>query len=97
MQLERPFRIDQLVIINAELAEILTHQGRVFGRDPEGPPSRLELGRQINQVHDMADVDPALGHGDGQPATAVAEVGRDHQGCVRFDGVLGEDVHPGHP
>ena len=75
VQLERPFRIDQLVIIDAELAEVLPHQGRVLGRDPEGPPGRLELGRQVDQVHDVADVDPALGHGDGQPAAAVAEVG----------------------
>ena len=44
----------------------------------------------------MADVDPALGHGDGQPAAAVAQVGNHHQGQVGLDGVLGEDVHARH-
>ena len=37
VQLECPFRIDQLVIIDAKLAEVLTDQGGVLGRDPEGP------------------------------------------------------------
>ncbi len=44
----------------------------------------------------MADVDPALGHGNDQAAAAIAEVGNDHGGLLGLEGVLGVDVHPGH-
>ena len=43
----------------------------------------------------MADVDPALGNGDDQPAAAVAQVGNDHGGLLALEGVLGVDVHSG--
>ncbi len=74
VQFEGPVGVDQLVVIDAPLAEVGLGQGRVLGRDAEGPARVLELGGQVDQVDDVGDVDPALGDGDDQPAAAVAEV-----------------------
>ena len=45
----------------------------------------------------MGHVDPALGDGDHEPASAVSQVGHDHEGALGLVGALGEEVHPGHP
>ena len=96
MKLEGPFGIDQLVIINAPLAEVLPHQGGILGGDAEGLAGRLELGGQVDQVHDVAGVDPALRNGDDQAAAGVAQVGNDDGGLLGLEGVLGVHVHAGH-
>ena len=95
VQLESAFGIDQLVVIDAVPAKVLTDERRVLGRDAERAARCFELGGQVDQVHDVADVDPALGDGDGQPAATVAQVGNHHAGHVGLEGVLGEDVQAG--
>src|SRR5208283_5573309 len=95
VQLQGALRIDHLVIINAPFPEVLPDHCRILGRNPKGLPGDLELRRQIHEVHDVADVDPALGDGDDQPAATVTEVGNDHGGVLGLEGVLGVDVHPG--
>ena len=95
VQLQRPLRVDDLVVIDAPLAEVRLRRATVLGRDAERLAGGLELGGQVDQVEDVGHVDPALGNGDDQPAAAVAEVGLDDHGVGRLGLVLGEDVHAG--
>ena len=61
-------------------------QRRVFCRHPKCAAGRLEFACQIDKVHDMADVDPAFGNRDHEPAAAIAQIGGDDDGLRSLAG-----------
>ena len=82
-------------VVDAVVEEELARQVRVLGGDAQVAPAPPELGRDLGDVDDAADVDPALGDGQHQGAAGVAERLLEHQDAVVLALVLADDVVAG--
>src|SRR5690606_22658084 len=75
--LERAMRLDEGEIMNALLVEVLPDESRILRCDPELTALLTKLEGEIGEVSNCGDVDPGIGHGKDELATAVAKLRRD--------------------
>lgn len=95
VKLKRAVGIDDAIMIDSVFAKTGAGEIRIFRRDPKRLARLFELGRQIDEIDQMRDVDPAFGHGDDKPAAAVAQVANHDRDVEGFLRAFGEDVKAG--